>query len=228
VTLNQLIRSFSPVVVATTSYFIEGKTQSWAILITLCLLVVGVVMGVGTSPDFEVVGTLICSGSLIGNAISIVMTAFVMGDAKVKLQPIDVMLYTTIPSVVILLPWSLSLGEMETLRWSATLNGTFWTTVWILIGGFLACTYTFIYVLLIKLTSSVYFSVTGGFRTIAAITVSFFIFKQQVSVQSLAGMGIAMSAFIANSYFTLKEKVEAMDKRSQLEVKKPLLGEKQA
>eukprot|EP00471_Norrisiella_sphaerica_P006175 CAMPEP_0184489008 /NCGR_PEP_ID=MMETSP0113_2-20130426/14111_1 /TAXON_ID=91329 /ORGANISM="Norrisiella sphaerica, Strain BC52" /LENGTH=336 /DNA_ID=CAMNT_0026872177 /DNA_START=122 /DNA_END=1132 /DNA_ORIENTATION=+ len=221
VTVNQLIRSFAPVVVATTSYFIEGKVQSWPKLISLCFLVLGVVVGVGTSPDFEIMGTMICAGSLVGNAISIVMTAFVMGDANVKLKPIDVMLYTTMPSVVILLPWSYSLDELTTVKNSFYTNGGFWTVTWILVGGLLACTYTFLYVLLIKLTSSVYFSVSGGFRTVAAIVVSFFIFPQQLSLQSVTGIVIAMGAFIANSYFTLKERVAEIDQSK--DIRKPLL-----
>mmetsp|Transcript_37127 Transcript_37127/g.68536 ORF Transcript_37127/g.68536 Transcript_37127/m.68536 type:complete len:404 (-) Transcript_37127:255-1466(-) len=211
--LNQLIRSFSPVAIAVTSFLIEGKRQSWPKLISLLCLVGGVVMGVGTSPDFEYLGVLICAGSLLGQAVSIVMTALVMRD-KTKLKPFDVLLYTALPSAIVLLPCSWVLGEANVVAQSIEDYGILCITGLLAIGGVFAFTFTLFYVCLIKLTSSVYYGVTGGFRCTVAIIISYFVFDQQMSATSVAGIVIAMLAFMFNSFFTLKEKLERISRAS--------------
>mmetsp|Transcript_5804 Transcript_5804/g.11511 ORF Transcript_5804/g.11511 Transcript_5804/m.11511 type:complete len:384 (+) Transcript_5804:54-1205(+) len=209
--LNQLIRSFSPVSIALTSFLIEGKTQSWAKSITLGALVGGVVMGVFSSPDFEMLGFLICAGSVLGQSLSIVMTALVMGGTSVKLHVFDVLLYTSLPTLLILLPWSYALGEFEVLE-NAFIEHGFETTMGLIIaGGTLAFTYNLASICFIRLTSSVYFGVTGGFRCALAIAASFYFFPQKIGFLSIAGTVIAISAFIVNSFFTMKEKLESMD-----------------
>mmetsp|Transcript_8955 Transcript_8955/g.22040 ORF Transcript_8955/g.22040 Transcript_8955/m.22040 type:complete len:358 (-) Transcript_8955:407-1480(-) len=207
--LNQLIRSFSPVAIAVTSYLIEGKVQSLPKAVTLVCLVGGVLMGVGTSPDFELLGVLICAGSLLGQALNIVMTALVMGDMKdsVKLSPFDVLFYTALPSVAILLPFSAAIGEYAVLVKALEDEGFARLAILVFGGGIFAFTYTLFYVLLIKITSSVYYGVTGGFRCTVAIIISFYFFPQKITALSILGIVIAMTAFIANSYFTMKEKL---------------------
>mmetsp|Transcript_10996 Transcript_10996/g.16440 ORF Transcript_10996/g.16440 Transcript_10996/m.16440 type:complete len:367 (+) Transcript_10996:2-1102(+) len=209
--LNQLIRSFSPVAIAITSFLIEGKMQSIPKIITLSCLVLGVIMGVATSPDFELLGFLICAGSLLGQSLGIVMTAFVMAKNSVKLQSFDVLLYATLPSLVILLPWSFALGEFEVLQKSVEAEGAFLITGLLLAGGALAFTYNLLCTVFIRLTSSVYYGVTGGFRCAIAIAISFVLFPQKATWMSLTGIIIAMTAFVANSYFTMTEKLKAQE-----------------
>mmetsp|Transcript_4429 Transcript_4429/g.6623 ORF Transcript_4429/g.6623 Transcript_4429/m.6623 type:complete len:361 (+) Transcript_4429:38-1120(+) len=209
--LNQLIRAFSPVLIAITSFFIEGKVQSLPKLLTLLLLVFGVSLGVATSPDFEFVGFIICALSVIGQATGIVMTAFVMGDKSGSLHVFDVLLYTTLPSLVVLIPWSLGIGEVSAILTSIDELGINRFNLLILIGGILAFTYTLFACILIKLTSSVYYGVTGGFRSALSIAISFQVFPQAATTLSISGIVIAMGAFIANSYFTMEEKLSEED-----------------
>eukprot|EP00468_Gymnochlora_sp_CCMP2014_P001351 CAMPEP_0167741602 /NCGR_PEP_ID=MMETSP0110_2-20121227/948_1 /TAXON_ID=629695 /ORGANISM="Gymnochlora sp., Strain CCMP2014" /LENGTH=206 /DNA_ID=CAMNT_0007625673 /DNA_START=381 /DNA_END=1001 /DNA_ORIENTATION=- len=168
-------------------------------------------MGVATSPDFELLGFLICAGSLLGQSLGIVMTAFVMAKNSVKLQSFDVLLYATLPSLVILLPWSFALGEFEVLQKSVEAEGAFLITGLLLAGGALAFTYNLLCTVFIRLTSSVYYGVTGGFRCAIAIAISFVLFPQKATWMSLTGIIIAMTAFVANSYFTMTEKLKAQE-----------------
>eukprot|EP00471_Norrisiella_sphaerica_P004241 CAMPEP_0184487400 /NCGR_PEP_ID=MMETSP0113_2-20130426/10001_1 /TAXON_ID=91329 /ORGANISM="Norrisiella sphaerica, Strain BC52" /LENGTH=268 /DNA_ID=CAMNT_0026869703 /DNA_START=402 /DNA_END=1208 /DNA_ORIENTATION=+ len=207
--LNQLIRSFSPVAIALTSYLIEGKVQSVPKAISLSLLVSGVVMGVWGSPDFTLVGFLICAASLFGQSLGIVMTAFMMGGASVKLHVFDVLLYSTLPSTFVLLPWSYAMGEFEVLEKTVAADGLSFFMGLIFAGGALAFTYNLFCTVFVKMTSSVYYGVTGGFRCSIAILVSFFVFPQKVTTIGICGIVIAMASFIANSYFTLKEQIAA-------------------
>eukprot|EP00954_Amorphochlora_amoebiformis_P026696 1380833-Amorphochlora_amoeboformis.AAC.2 len=215
--LNQLIRSFAPVSIALTSFIIEGKTQSPAKAITLGALVAGVVMGVMASPDFQLLGFLICGGSVLGQSLGIVMTAFVMGGTSVKLHVFDVLLYATLPSIVILLPWSYSMGEFKILEESIEKEGFGTVLGLILAGGLLAFTYNLFTTVLIKMTSSVYYGVTGGFRCALAILISFYVFPQRVTVLSITGICIAMAAFMLNSFFTMREKLASQKAKKAIE-----------
>ena len=213
--LNQLIRSFSPVSIAITSYLIEGKTQSWQKTASLCMLVGGVVMGVMTSPDFEMLGFLICGGSVLGQSLGIVMTAFVMGDAKVRLAVFDVLLYATLPATIVLFPWAFGMGEFAVLEKSIQKEGFGVIMGLILAGGCLSFTYNLFCTVFIKLTSSVYYGVTGGFRCALAIVLSYMIFPQKASTLSIIGICIAMASFIANSYFTMREKLDEQKRKTE-------------
>mmetsp|Transcript_14779 Transcript_14779/g.28977 ORF Transcript_14779/g.28977 Transcript_14779/m.28977 type:complete len:358 (-) Transcript_14779:338-1411(-) len=226
--LNQLIRSFSPVAIALTSFAIEGKAQSWQKALSLSALVGGVIMGVTTSPDFELLGFLICAGSVLGQAMGIVMTAFVMGGQSVRLNVFDVLLYATLPSIIVLLPWSYAMGEFEVLEAAVEREGLPVVCGLLLAGGTLAFTYNLFCTIFIKMTSSVYYGVTGGFRCSLAILLSFFIFPQKITALGIAGICIAMGAFVANSYFTMKEKLAQKNTlaiQAKLSEKEALLAE---
>mmetsp|Transcript_32259 Transcript_32259/g.63021 ORF Transcript_32259/g.63021 Transcript_32259/m.63021 type:complete len:357 (-) Transcript_32259:119-1189(-) len=225
--LNQLIRSFSPVAIAITSYAIEGKTQSTAKALTLALLVAGVVMGVLTSPDFEMIGILICSASVLGQAMGIVMTALVMGGAKVSLHVFDVLLYATLPSILALIPMAGGLGEFSVLEKAIEEHGAGTILGLILAGGTLAFTYNLFCTIFIKLTSSVYYGVTGGFRCSISIAMSFYFFPQKVTALSVTGIVIAMVAFIANSFFTMRERLQTNKQKPGLEVTAARIAEKE-
>jgi len=209
--LNQLIRSFSPVAIAITSFAIEGKRQSVPKAITLGVLVLGVLMGVAASPDFEMIGFLICGGSVIGQATGIVMTAFVMGGTKVKLHVFDVLLYATLPSLLVLLPWSYAMGEFEILEQAIEREGAGKILGLITAGGCLAASYNLLCTIFIRMTSSVYYGVTGGFRCALAIALSYQFFPQKATATSIAGICVAMSAFATNSVFTMREKLAAQN-----------------
>eukprot|EP00954_Amorphochlora_amoebiformis_P029888 1393783-Amorphochlora_amoeboformis.AAC.1 len=226
--LNQLIRSFSPVAIAITSLLIEGQIQSYPKAISLACLVTGVVMGVSSSPDFEILGFLICAGSVLGQSIGIVMTAFVMGGQSVKLHVFDVLLYATLPSLIVLLPWSYAMGEFEVLSKALEKDGPTLFFGLFLAGGSLAFTYNLFCTIFIKMTSSVYYGVTGGFRCSLAILLSFFIFPQKITIIGIVGICIAMASFVANSYFTMREKLADKKKATLRDAQTDKLNEKQA
>jgi len=230
--LNQLIRAFSPVSIAMTSYLIEGKTQSVTRITTLLCLVAGVAMGVFTSPDFEVLGATLCCASLLGQALSIVMTAHVMDGTRVKLAVYDVLLYASLPSLLVLLPLSYFLGELDVLR-SAIEKEGLRKIAWLLLGGgILAFCYNVAATTFIRITSSIYYGVTGGFRCALTITMSYFIFPQRATALSIVGTVVAMLAFTTNSYFKERRsaskaaaKNEFVDESAESAEKERLIGE---
>jgi len=214
--LNQLIRSFAPVTVAVTSYFVEGKSQSYAKQATLALLVLGIVLGVSSSPDFQLLGFLICTASVLGSTLQVVLTGYFMGGQKVTLHVFDILLYTAIPCVLFLIPMAYMTGDhIKTVQaFEAHGAGQFFGLV--CAGGFMAFSYNIITICLIKFTSSVYYAVAGGFKVCLVIGMSFVFFDQQLSWLSLVGILLSCIAFVANSYLTFKEKQQ---KKIQAQVK---------
>jgi hypothetical protein len=197
--------------------------------LSLAFLVGGVAMGVATSPDFEFLGFLLVAGSVIGQSIGIVMMAYVMAGRTVNFHVVDIMLYCTLPSTLVLFPWAAGMGEFKVLEESVVEHGFGRIMGLVTLGGLMSFTYQMLCTIFIKATSSVYYGVTGGFRCSLAIIISFFVFPQKISALSVTGIGIAMIAFTANSYFTMKEKLGGMPQEGAAAVAKgekaSLLGE---
>eukprot|EP00469_Lotharella_globosa_P015264 CAMPEP_0167829168 /NCGR_PEP_ID=MMETSP0112_2-20121227/11971_1 /TAXON_ID=91324 /ORGANISM="Lotharella globosa, Strain CCCM811" /LENGTH=489 /DNA_ID=CAMNT_0007732755 /DNA_START=53 /DNA_END=1522 /DNA_ORIENTATION=- len=216
--LNQLIRSFSPVAVAIASYFIEGRTYSYPKQATLGLLVLGICLGVSSSPDFEMLGFLICAASVVGSTLQVVLTGYFMGGQKVTLHVFDILLYTAIPCILFLVPLAYATGDFPKTLAAIEDHGVGRFTGLVIAGGAMAFSYNIITILLIKYTSSVYYAVAGGFKVCLVIGSSFIFFDQQLSMLSLVGIIISCFAFVGNSYLTFKEKQQAKDKVKAKEV----------
>mmetsp|Transcript_10524 Transcript_10524/g.20207 ORF Transcript_10524/g.20207 Transcript_10524/m.20207 type:complete len:358 (-) Transcript_10524:206-1279(-) len=210
--LNQLIRSFSPVAVAIASYFIEGRTYSYPKQATLALLVLGICLGVSSSPDFEMLGFLICAASVVGSTLQVVLTGYFMGGQKVTLHVFDILLYTAIPCILFLVPLAYATGDFPKTLAAIEDHGVGRFTGLVCAGGAMAFSYNIITILLIKYTSSVYYAVAGGFKVCIVIGSSFIFFDQQLSMLSLVGIIISCFAFVGNSYLTFKEKQQAKEK----------------
>jgi len=204
--LNQLIRSFAPVSVAFASFFIEGKSYSYPKQATLAMLVMGIVLGVSASPDFELLGFVICASSVLGSTLQIVLTGYFMGGQKVTLHVFDILLYTAIPCIAFLVPMAYLVGDFPKTAASFEANGAGKFLGLVLAGGSMAFSYNIITICLIKFTSSVYYAVAGGFKVCIVIGMSFVFFHQKVSTLSLVGIVISCIAFVANSYLTFKDK----------------------
>lgn len=204
--LNLLIRSMAPVTVAVAAFFIEGKRYSGAKIATIAVLVGGVVLGVGASTDFEIVGFSLCVASVVGQTLQIVLTGYFVGGQEITLQVFDVLLYTAIPSIVILAPLSYALGELKGLEAALVSNGPRSVLLLVAAGCALAFAYNVVSICLIKYTSSVYFAVAGGFKMCVTIAVSYLVFQQSKAMLSLVGVAIACAAFLGHSYVNFVER----------------------
>ncbi|GAB5365094.1 hypothetical protein AAMO2058_001027200 [Amorphochlora amoebiformis] len=205
--LNQLIRSLSPVTVAFTAFFIEGTRYSFAEILTLMLLTFGLSLGVATSTDFDTYGVVICLASVLGSTFQLVLTGFFLSGEEIRLQVLDILLYTAIPSSIILAPMSVGMGEMQTLTEAVEKVGLGTVVILISVGCAMAVLYNLIQIILIKYTSSVYFSVAGGFKTGVTIGMSYIFFKQAADIFSLVGIAITSIAFAIHSYLSYKKRL---------------------
>lgn len=219
--LNQLIRSFCPVTIAMASYLIEGRKYSMGKTATLGLLVLGICLGVSASPDFQMMGFLICAGSVIGSTIQIVLTGYFMGGQKVTLHVFDIFLYTAIPCILFLMPLAYMVNDHVKIVDAVKNEGAAKITGLIVAGGSMAFSYNIITICLIKYTSSVYYAVAGGFKVCLVIGMSFMFFDQKITLLSFIGIVISCLAFVGNSYLTFREKAA----KKQIPVAKTLEDE---
>eukprot|EP00466_Bigelowiella_natans_P012283 jgi/Bigna1/68966/fgenesh1_pg.7_\ len=228
--LNQLIRSFAPVTVAIASYFIEGKSYSFPKQATLAFLVLGIVLGVSSSPDFEFLGFIICTASVVGSTLQVVLTGYFMGGQKVTLHVFDILLYTAIPCIAFLIPMAYLVGDHIKLIEAFEAHGPAQFFGLVFAGGLMAFSYNIITICLIKFTSSVYYAVAGGFKVCLVIGMSFVFFDQKISTLSFIGIIISCMAFVGNSYLTFREKQqkkEQVQRKSLEEENEGLLSGKQ-
>eukprot|EP00466_Bigelowiella_natans_P004246 jgi/Bigna1/86279/estExt_fgenesh1_pg.C_90184 len=220
--LNQLIRSFCPVAVALFAYLIEDKVPSFSGGTAIFCLVFGVTLSISTSPDLEFLGTVICFGSVFGNAVQTVLVSVLK---IVKLDPLSIIYHTSIINSLLLLPLLFILGEHRQLQTHVEEQGAMSVFGLTVAGGAIAFAYNLILLSFIQNTSSVYSSIAGSFKTVLILGVSFLFFHQRLNVLSSVGICIACVAFVWNSWLMFKEKTTDdremnVDRQATLKVKK--------
>jgi hypothetical protein len=198
--------------VAVASYFFEEKAYSKPYYATLALLTLGITLGVSASPDFHMLGFLICLSSVLGCTAQIVITGYFMGGQSVTLHVFDILFYSALPSVVLLTPVFVALGEPHVVANAIATLGLAKFLGLVAAGGAMACGYNILIIVFIKYTSSVYVAIAGGFKVCLIIGISFVIFDQKMTTLSLVGIIIACIAFMANSYIQFQNKQTAKQK----------------
>jgi drug/metabolite transporter (DMT)-like permease len=208
--LNQLVRAFCPVMVTITAFFIENKRTSFGSTLSISMLVFGIILGVCASPDFDIMGVTICLFSVLGNAMQTTIIAYTM---TMKLDPVNLVLYTALPNSLILLPGMFIMGEDKVLLNHIEESGFSYIMALTMIGGIIAFAYNLILITFIQQTSSIYSSVAGSFKIVPIMFFSFLFFHQKISALGFFGMCVACVAFGFNSWFMFKEKDEARRKK---------------
>uniref|UniRef100_A0A7S2TYM8 Sugar phosphate transporter domain-containing protein n=1 Tax=Lotharella oceanica TaxID=641309 RepID=A0A7S2TYM8_9EUKA len=201
--LNQLIRAFCPVVVALMAWIFEDKRPSWGSSASIACLVLGVTLSVAASPDLEVLGTIICFASVLGNALQTVTVSVLK---VVKLDPLSIIYHTSLFNCLFMTPLFFALGEHTQLVQHVEEQGIGVVFGLTIAGGGIAFAYDVILLSFIQNTSSVYSSVAGSFKTVLILWISFMFFHQRINLASFVGIIIACVAFVANSVVMVHEK----------------------
>lgn len=138
------------------------------------------------------------------------LTGYFLSGQKVNLHVFDILLYTSLPSVVFLLP--LAYGSDDYVNTIAAVEDLGIARILLLTTAcsVMAFSYNTITMLLIQFTSSIYLAVAAGFKAVPVIAFSFLVFHQRVTPLSTIGILISCLAFSANSYITYLEKKQEM------------------
>lgn len=203
--MQQIIRSALPAVMALVTFLIEGKTFSKEKIATLVMLVSGVMLSVlGDIEGTEMLGVLLCLGSVAGTALQYVYVSVCMTGEE-KLKGFDMLLYTGIPTMVVLFPAMVATEEPGKLSDWADDHSWGKAFVYILIGQALAISYNLTTFFFIRTMSATYLTVCGVFKVVLVIAFSVIVLGDTINTVNGIGLLIAMTAFGFNSYLQFLE-----------------------
>lgn len=197
--LTQLVRAAVPVIVAVASFLIESRRFTRFQVPTFVVLLVGIFLGAVGSADFSLgLGFLFALGSAFGSATMIVSTGYLTYSVP-GLHPLDLIFWSTPFAAVVMLIVGWQMDEFSATQKSVEQRG------WVFVIGILAVTgstafsFSIVVFFIIKVTSSVYYSVTGGVRFVVVVGFSFLLFDQPINTVGIIGVAIASVGFLANS-----------------------------
>eukprot|EP00299_Pterocystis_sp_00344_P019030 c9480_g1_i2.p1 GENE.c9480_g1_i2~~c9480_g1_i2.p1 ORF type:complete len:379 (+),score=86.00 c9480_g1_i2:1-1137(+) len=204
---NQIIRALLPAICAVFATFIEGKKYNnwqWA---TMFILVIGVILALLDNPSFDELGTALCLSSVVGAALHVSVVGYFLG--QMNMTAFDMLLYTTIPIALILLPPFLLSNEIEKLEKFEEKEGMVRAVFLVAVGGVIAFLYNLVHYFFIHYTSSVYTTVAGNMKVALVVCFSFVFLDDEATVLNIVGLSIACLAFFANSYLEFQTKEAA-------------------
>jgi len=214
--VQQTIRSCSPVALAIAAYFIEHKVYSIQQIIALFFLVGGIVLTVASNDSANPIGVLMAAGSVVSGALYYTFVSLNLGSGGVNMNAIDILLYTSVPVALILTPVFIIADEYNTIAQFSEENGASFTVLLFAIGCVLAVAYNLMTFKFIKLLSAVYLSVVANFKLVLLIIVGVALLGEELTVLSAVGLTIATLAFAYYSYLEYEQKVEKEKEKEKL------------
>lgn len=209
--MQQTIRSSGPAVVAVCSYFLEDKVFSYKQIASLVLLVGGVSLAVfGDQSGTEAIGVVLCFGSVLGSALQYVFVSITMNPEN-RLASFDVLLYTAVPTLVVMTPAMLLNDEPAKLGAFVDENGANLALAYFLAGMTLAVCYNLVVFAFIRAMNVTYVSVCGVFKVVLLITFSVIVLGDEIAAINALGLVLAMVAFALNSYFEFQRRMAKMN-----------------
>lgn len=206
--IQQTIRACSPVVLALAAFLIEGKRFSLAQIGCLVILVLGIILTVISNDSAGTMGILLASGSVLAGALYYTYVSLHLGPSG-NLNVLDVLLYTSIPVVIVLVPLFVVTKEYEVLAKFSSTNGVGRTVLLLLIGCVFAVSYNVLTFTFIAMLSTVYLSVVANFKLVLLIVFGIVVFGEEVGVMNAIGLGIATVGFCGYSYLEYKAREQA-------------------
>jgi len=205
--VQQTIRSCSPVALAIAAHFIEGKTYSIKQIVALFFLVGGIVLTVASNDSANLIGVIMAAGSVVSGALYYTFVSLNLGKSGVNMNAIDILLYTSVPVAIVLTPIFLVTDEYTTISRFSDDNGVSFTVFLFLIGCVLAVAYNLMTFKFIKMLSAVYLSVVANFKLVLLILVGVALLGEEITWLSALGLTIATAAFSYYSYLEYEERL---------------------
>lgn len=215
--IQQTVRACSPVVLAGAAYLIEKKTFSWQQIASLMGLTIGIIFTVMSNDSADLVGVLLAAGSVLVGTLYYTYISLVMGPEG-KMNVLDILLYTTIPVVVILTPVFFITSEHNVLAEFTEANGIEKTLLLLLIGCIFAVSYNIMTFTFIAMLSAVYLSVVANFKLVLLIIFGIFMFGENINALNALGLAVATVAFCSYSYYEFKARKQKETEESTKKV----------
>lgn len=198
---QQIIRCTAPAAVAMASVVFEGKSYSLNQVFSLLVLIGGAVLAVsgGDVTPAKSYGTLLCFLSVAASALQLTFVSINVGPSY-RLGALDVLFYTSLPTIVLLFPAMIVNDEITKLRAYVSVHGADMAVCWFLLGQLLAVLYNITIFSFVKIISAIYVSVCGVFKVVLIILFSIVVFHEGLNAAEVMGVSIAVLGFAYNSY----------------------------
>uniref|UniRef100_A0A061RPI7 Drug metabolite transporter superfamily n=1 Tax=Tetraselmis sp. GSL018 TaxID=582737 RepID=A0A061RPI7_9CHLO len=212
--LNQVIRSSLPVIVAVFAAIIEQKTPTRSEFLSLLLLVVGVMIAAyqGAKQEDSLVGVLTCVGSTVSNAIMLSTSGKLLSE---KLDVLRLTFYTAPVTIVSLFPCYLIL-EHKRLQAYGIQEGFKFVPVLVL-GCVVALSYNLVHHLMIQWTSSVTITVIGEVKMVILLVLSALLLGEARvwTLKMTTGILLALCGFVLYSHLKLSASDKSQEHRDE-------------
>jgi drug/metabolite transporter (DMT)-like permease len=222
--INQIIKSITPLPTMILSYFSEKKTYSWTIIGVVLLQVIGAVVAVPWHDRTQAaaIGILLCFVSMLAAATKPVVAGALMKDMRESgLTPLVLVWYDSLFSIGWFFFIALCLryertGAVEYMRDNAAVG---WGLI--LIGSTMAFAYNIVVFYLTKVTSALTNVVLANVKQVILIVVAA-IFVDHISRWwNVMGIVIFFLASFVYSYITFTNKPPPSRTSSRTSVTKP-------
>eukprot|EP01091_Cochliopodium_minus_P019621 TRINITY_DN8308_c0_g1_i1.p1 TRINITY_DN8308_c0_g1~~TRINITY_DN8308_c0_g1_i1.p1 ORF type:complete len:358 (-),score=48.47 TRINITY_DN8308_c0_g1_i1:300-1373(-) len=209
ISLNQIIKSTTPLFSMILSILIEKKNYHKKSIFATLLIVVGCVFTVFKNPEMKhYFGILLSMVSCICCALQAILAGLFLSNKKIKV--IDVIFLTSLPSCITILP--LFLGYELPLM----MNDTFERLKEIFYFVCVMNIFVFFYVLshnwLIKVTSAHYSQIIGNFKVGLLVILSAIVFKTPLNIFNKFGIFLTLVSFFTYNYIMFKYKEAIVEK----------------
>lgn len=228
-TINQLIKSLAPLPTAALSTALEGKSYSWHVYGSMCVLVFGTLLA-SAAPGAEAtwLGVFLCFGSVMSGAAWTVIGALLLQSGAAKLDAVSLVFVSSPTSILSLLLFASALEFQRLFVWMSSdgvgggdapeaavaaaaassvhvpqfgLLGAFY----MIVGGLLGFSYDLIHNHFLRLTSSVTISVVGNAKLAVLIGISMATLERTPSMWTLIGVVVALSGCVWYTIYRVED-----------------------
>eukprot|EP00299_Pterocystis_sp_00344_P008997 c3638_g1_i2.p1 GENE.c3638_g1_i2~~c3638_g1_i2.p1 ORF type:complete len:347 (+),score=75.74 c3638_g1_i2:45-1043(+) len=222
------IRSTTPLVVILTARVLEQYQLNLPYVLSSVLVVAGTVQAVG------IVGEHVTVLAVLGSATAVVANALFLSFISVSVGPLyrfgslDVLLYTALPSMLLLLPFLFVGDEYRKILDYSRANGVNSMLKWIVSGQILSFLYNVSLISVIKILSSVYVSLCTVVCVVAVVIVTMINSSDAPTTLNAIGAVTAILAFVFTSVleFHPNQSVDGLERDNDSDEEASLLGNK--
>lgn len=212
--LNQIVKSCTPICTLIFSIPIERKSYPWPTYVTTSVIVAGVAMVAWANPGMEIHGFLLVMYSLLTAGIQISLIAKVL-TTSVK-GVVHFSLATAIPTVVFGIPFFCLLELEKFLEYigngDGEEGGVMHAFIYLSIGAVMALAYNLSRWAVVQHTSSLFLAMIGNFKIGCLVALSSVLFGDQLTATNMVGVAVTIGAFCVHTILQKSERFRATTK----------------
>lgn len=207
--LSMLARASIPLFTVLLSCLLYRQKRHLGVWCCVLGITGGMAASLYKNPQFQLLGFGLALGSALTEAVSMVLAEYIM--LSVKLDPLNLLYYSALPSALFVLPFAVALEGEAVVHY---VTHHFWINIFIVCStSLLAFLLSLSRYQLMKLTSCVYTASVQSMRVVLTVIASEIIFysvSQRLSLLNQAGIVVSLLCFLYLSFLDFSEDSYAM------------------